>query len=192
MIIYKAISPSGKIYVGQTVRPLAVRQSQHCTTRAHTPFGNALKKYGKAIKWSVIDTADSLAELNAKEIHWIAKLNSLAPHGYNANAGGKNALPTAATKDKISAKLTGRKLSAAHKAATAAGMRGRKDTPSARENRANAQRKLWENPEHRARMSATRRGNTNASGKRSIESRKRMSVAQIGNQNAVKSPTVSR
>lgn len=36
----------------------------------------------------IIDFADSLEELNKKEIYWIDKLNTKTPNGYNLTAGG--------------------------------------------------------------------------------------------------------
>jgi hypothetical protein len=89
-IIYKASFPNGKVYVGQTA------------------FHRAIKKYGvDSIAWKIIDTAQSIEELNEREIHWIKALNSFAPnkHGYNMTLGGGGStgcVPSEETRAKMS------------------------------------------------------------------------------------------
>ena len=177
MIIYKIKSPSGKCYVGQTIRPFKARRAQHCATRAHTPIANAIRKYGDKMEWSIIDKADSIAELNRKEIHYIAKFNSQVPNGYNCEAGGNNATKSKHTRRLLSESMKGKPKSKAHCAAVSAGKTGKKFTLAARIIRSNAQRKLWQCPEFRAKMKLARQGNKNASGKRTAESCANMSAA---------------
>ena len=53
-------------------------------------FHEAIRKYGfEDFDWEVIDSAETLEELNEKEIFWINKLNTLSPNGYNLEKGGK-------------------------------------------------------------------------------------------------------
>jgi len=130
-IIYAVVcTNNGKQYVGQTVRPIEVRWRAHVAKQGTLPgFSMAIKKYGAdAFQLRVLDTAESAEELNHKEQHWIKMLNTITPAGYNLNEGGDMIRPvggptpetrakmraaklgvprTQATKDKISAALTG-------------------------------------------------------------------------------------
>lgn len=109
MIIYKVTNKvSGKIYVGQTIHSLEKRRKQHEESALggynEMVFGRALKKYGvENFEWEIIDTAETVDELNEKEIYWIDKLESLIDygHGYNCNKGGKNGKHSEYTKKAI-------------------------------------------------------------------------------------------
>jgi len=94
-IIYKATFPNGKCYVGQTITGLEHRKKQHiyCLDRENTAFHNAIKKYGaESVVWEVIDTAENIEDLDAKEVAWIAFHKSYAhateSNGYNLTLGG--------------------------------------------------------------------------------------------------------
>lgn len=91
MIIYKATNKlNGKIYIGQTIRPLDVRMAEHARQSA-SPFDRAIRKYGlENFEVEVIDTADTIDELNQKEIYWIKYYNTYEGEGYNACLGGDN------------------------------------------------------------------------------------------------------
>lgn len=99
MIIYKCTNKvNGKYYIGKTQRKLETRIAQHKSEaksyrdKTLCAFHNALNKYGfENFEWEVIDTADTLEELNQKEIFWIDKLKSLTKFGlgYNINTGGE-------------------------------------------------------------------------------------------------------
>ena len=89
--IYKITSPSGKSYIGQTIRPLAKRMDRHRDLK----WGNckllkrAIKKYGwAAMKVERIWTGPA-EELDAMEVHFIAAHGTLAPKGYNSTIGGE-------------------------------------------------------------------------------------------------------
>lgn len=89
MIIYKATNiKNGKIYIGLTVRDLKVRMGEHLR-KTFTYFDRAytLETINDFIV-EVIDIANNIEELNAKEIKWIKHYNSLAPNGYNLCDGG--------------------------------------------------------------------------------------------------------
>lgn len=90
-IVYKIVSPSGKAYIGQTVRTLQKRIDRHRDMK----WGNcrllkrAIAKYGwKAMTVSVLWTGPHEG-LNAKEIELIAAHGTLAPYGYNSTPGGE-------------------------------------------------------------------------------------------------------
>ena len=85
-IVYRALCvPSGKSYVGQTVRTLEQRWRAHKESQsACHALKSAIRKYGaKAFVLSILDTANDQSDLNAKEEHWIATLGTVSPGGYN-------------------------------------------------------------------------------------------------------------
>lgn len=85
-VVYALTNKStGKVYVGQTTLTLEVRWKRHCTAKKGcTALIRALKKYGpQSFTKRVLCKATTRAELNAYETYWIAKLDSLAPKGYN-------------------------------------------------------------------------------------------------------------
>lgn len=91
MIIYSFKNKlNGRIYVGQTTRTFEERTGEHLRKRV-TAFDKALYKYGiENFEHRILDKAETIEELNAKEIHWINELDSLVPSGYNLCCGGNN------------------------------------------------------------------------------------------------------
>ena len=101
MIIYKCIFPNNKLYIGQTIRSLETRISEHKKdyknkddSLYNTPFYRAIRKYGwNNLNWKTIDLAEDFEELNEKEKYWIKYYNSYIhfenPKGYNSNLGGQ-------------------------------------------------------------------------------------------------------
>ena len=88
MFIYKATSATtGKVYIGQTIRPVEYRFHRHINDAMHnildTHFARAIRKYGPD-QWQleVIDAATTQDELNQKEQYWIKYYNSVE-EGYN-------------------------------------------------------------------------------------------------------------
>jgi group I intron endonuclease len=94
MIIYKVTNTvNGKIYIGQTIRPLDVRKWQHISDRRHNRdfsyFHQALNKYGKeSFEWQILEHCDSKEELDEMEFHYIKQYNTFRPGGYNLTTGG--------------------------------------------------------------------------------------------------------
>lgn len=89
MIIYKATNKiNGMCYIGQTSRTLKERMQEH--KRHHnTYFDNAINKYGiDNFEIKIIDKANSIEELNAKEMFWISFFDCMKPRGYNLCEGG--------------------------------------------------------------------------------------------------------
>src|SRR5271157_4003002 len=84
---------NGKQYVGQTVRPLTRRWQCHLLSASDGSMGalhGAIRKYGaEAFRVKQIDLAETLEELNKKEVYYIAQLKTLAPSGYNLTLGGE-------------------------------------------------------------------------------------------------------
>lgn len=111
MIIYKIQNKiNGKIYIGQTVGTLEHRMSQHkANGKKISVIGNAIHKYDwDNFDVEVIDEAETIEELNRKEIYWIGYYKSLSPNGYNLELGGRNALHEEETRKKISQSLKGK------------------------------------------------------------------------------------
>lgn len=94
-IIYKATFPNGKVYIGQTTRTLNARKIGHLNDlcRDKCAFHRAIHKYGADnVEWETIDIADSIDELNEKEIYWInfykSYIHGKDSMGYNLTLGG--------------------------------------------------------------------------------------------------------
>jgi len=115
-IIYKATSPDGKVYIGQTTRTLAARKSDH-KVRAkkkdlRTSFQLAILEHGgvNAFIWEQIDQSENREELDAKEKYWIDFYNSMDPEkGYNNQDGGIHYSPSVEHRRKLSESQKGEK-----------------------------------------------------------------------------------
>lgn len=113
-IIYMYTSPSGKKYVGQTIRE-EKRKKQHeraCLRNECSCFHNAIIKYGyENMKYEILhQNIKSIEELNILEKEEILKQNSISPYGYNQNSGGNNAIPCSAVREKMSKIMKGKKF----------------------------------------------------------------------------------
>lgn len=96
-IIYCAYNKiNHKRYIGQTIRLLCERKSNHYTHDPEIYFHRALRKYKvEDWEWSEIDYADSQDELNEKEKYWIEYYKTKNPEkGYNILDGGSNSKPS--------------------------------------------------------------------------------------------------
>lgn len=89
MIIYKFTNlVNGKCYVGATIQLFKERIRKHIQDKRGTLYP-VIKEVGtENIKFEIIDTAETIEELNTKEIYWIDKLNTMSPNGYNLCIGG--------------------------------------------------------------------------------------------------------
>ena len=92
-IIYRATSPSGKVYIGQTIRMLKRRKYIHekrAFTGCYTKFAHAIRKYKDKIKWEILHSnipEYDLDRLEQKEISCHDSFNN----GYNGTLGGDDA-----------------------------------------------------------------------------------------------------
>ena len=95
---------NNKIYIGQTVRALNDRINDYKRGYGNDYLNNAFKKYGwENFEFSIIDTAQTIEELNSKEIKYIVKYNTTDKKiGYNIESGGKNAIPDTVTLERMS------------------------------------------------------------------------------------------
>ena len=101
-IIYKITSPSGKVYVGQTVRSFEQRIKEHKIPSSGCPLiKRAIDKYGDQMNYESIEDNIPQERLDEREIYWINHFNSLAPDGYNCNSGGQFYQFTQEVKDRV-------------------------------------------------------------------------------------------
>jgi len=117
-IIYKATSPDGRVYIGQTTKTLAKCKGNHaCRAKKEgrrNLFYLALLKWGfENFKWQEIDFADSKAELDYRKKIWASEYSANQPYyGYNQRNGLMHC------KDSMNPKCTPearRNMSEAHK-----------------------------------------------------------------------------
>ena len=89
MLIYKITNKfDGKLYVGQTQRTVEERFTEH--QKADSYIGCAIRKYGaESFTVEVIETCETIEQLNEREIFWIATFNCKYPNGYNLTDGGE-------------------------------------------------------------------------------------------------------
>ena len=106
---------NGKLYVGQTTQRLARRwhdhvQAQQRPSAYRSTLRSAIAKHGPAaFTVGRLDTANSRAELDAKECFWIQQLNTVSPAGYNLTPGGGGYKLSPATREKLRIANIGRK-----------------------------------------------------------------------------------
>ena len=163
-IIYRALFPNGKSYIGQTTRSLHRRINEHLNKVDvfDMVLYRAIKKYGADnIVWNVIDTAENIDELNAKEIYWIGFYHSFIEfEGYNMTLGGGGLagyIRSKETCEKISAGNKGKKQSKEHVAKLTATRIGKHPGDETRAKMSLTRTGLRPNDETRAKMSASRK-----------------------------------
>lgn len=101
-IIYKVTAPNGKIYIGKTSRNLELRKAEHKyyanrVQNSRSLFYRAIKKYGDALQWEIIEEVLDADKANEAEKKWIAVYNSTdKSKGYNLTHGGDGGKQTSA------------------------------------------------------------------------------------------------
>lgn len=107
MVVYLVTNRiNGKQYIGQTIKDIRHRKSGHIckalNKKDNTHFHNAIKKYGhENFDWEILhDNIISINNLNNLEIFYIGYYNTFED-GYNSTVGGKNALQSKESKQKI-------------------------------------------------------------------------------------------
>lgn len=107
--IYRLTSPSGKSYIGQTIRSIEERFKQHQYPDSEcVAISRAIQKYGwENIKKEWREVPDD--ELNFYEEMIVALLGTLSPGGYNLReGGGSRGSLCEDTKQKITMSLIGK------------------------------------------------------------------------------------
>lgn len=129
--IYKITSPSGKIYIGQTINlKNRIKNYKFLNCKSQPNIFNSLSKYGWdehqfEIIEEIIYDGNDLSLLNEREIFWIAEYNSYK-NGMNCNEGGSNRKLSEETKEKLSKVRKGKKLSKEHRKILSEAQKGRK------------------------------------------------------------------
>lgn len=96
MIVYKATNKiNNKVYIGITTKTLEHRKRIHIrdSKTKDTYFYRALRKYGENnFEWEIIDTAETIEELEDLERYYIKLYGSFnnKEKGYNSTSGGHN------------------------------------------------------------------------------------------------------
>lgn len=153
-VIYKYTSPSGKVYIGQTIKE-EVRKQQHKACYDDTYFHRAIKKYGyenftyEVLFWTTSKDKNNLKViLDALERFYIRKFKSNdRKYGYNGTSGGEG------TYDKVVGEETRMKLSAAAK--------GKHPSEETRKKLSDAMKGRFVSAETRQKKSQTTKGRSN-------------------------------
>lgn len=107
--IYLITSPSGKQYVGQTMRGVNKRWKDHCNNKKDVIMVRAIKKYSpENFIITCLERTHNKEKANKLERFYIKELNTMTPKGYNMSPGGGGMVPgyvlSEKTKQKISQK----------------------------------------------------------------------------------------
>jgi len=88
-LIYKVTSPSGRIYIGQTVKTLKRRKQMHESNARNKNSNNynakickAIRKYGDNLNWEIIRENVNIEDLGDLEEFYISEHDSFK-NGYN-------------------------------------------------------------------------------------------------------------
>lgn len=106
---------NNKMYVGQTIYTLEERKHGHekdsrCKRDKCRLLQRAMRKHGiESFEWTVLRDNLEIEDLDAYEAHFIRKLKSLSPGGYNLREGGKQSRPSEESRRRLSKSLMGRK-----------------------------------------------------------------------------------
>jgi group I intron endonuclease len=102
---------NNKKYVGQTIRSFADRINDYKRGLGNDYLNHAFNKYGwDSFEFSIIDTAQTIEELNNKEIRYINEFRTTDKNfGYNIERGGRNAIPDIETLNRMSKSHLGKK-----------------------------------------------------------------------------------
>lgn len=121
-------SPSGKSYIGQTIRPIEKRFEEHRNKRKGcVALYNAIKFHGWVnFEKDWYECPDE--DLNFDEELLIQEMGTLSPDGYNLREGGGNrGKPSEESKRKMSEARRGKTLSEDHKKKMSEVMKGEKN-----------------------------------------------------------------
>lgn len=145
-IIYRATSPSKKVYVGKTEQTLQIRKRGHksAAKKVDSKFSRVIKKYGMdGLRWEILHNDIPRDELCALEIAEIKSHNSFR-RGYNSTPGGDGVTEhTAETRQKMSDAARGRKISDATKKRISLALMGRKVSAATRKKTSERVRAEW-------------------------------------------------
>jgi len=122
--------PSGKSYIGQTIKSVQKRFKDHCSPRSQCRLLlRAIQKYGADnVRVELITTVDTQEKADDTETELIKFFGTLSPNGYNLTTGGsiyrKNVVQSEETKKRRARSITGRPVSEETRRRTAQSLRG--------------------------------------------------------------------
>ncbi len=150
---------NGKVYVGQTIKPIQARWAGHLKkAREGTawPLLAAIRKYGPdAFTVAELERCAGAVELDAAEARWVAEFRSnTKAKGYNCTSGGGSRHEfTASSKAKMSASHQARWRREGEHELQSARLRKRFQDPKARQVVSFAAVKRWADPAVREKQS---------------------------------------
>ena len=115
--LYMLSFPSGKCYIGQTIKTVQARYTEHCKPYSKCrAVSNAIKKYGiDEVRVELITTEHTQEDADRTEKELISFFKTLSPCGYNLTSGGSiysnDTVQSAETRRKRAQSITGRVLS---------------------------------------------------------------------------------
>jgi group I intron endonuclease len=158
--IYMLTSPSGKSYIGQSCR-VEKRLIEHSTKQSRcTAISSAIVKYGwENFKIEILHNNLTVNDANLMENLCISEAHkTLAPAGYNLTSGGKNAVFSAESKNRMSASQTGKSMSEASKLKNSISHLGHINTKTHNENISLGKLGIKHSDTHRLNNSLSRKG----------------------------------
>ena len=180
--IYKITNTvNGKAYIGKSIHePTRGRIQRHLSGHGNRVIADAVKDYGKdTFTYEVLEANVFDEFLYDLEVAYIAKFNTVNPHGYNLTRGGGGAgSPSEETRRKISQSLTGKTLSAEHRRKISEGGKGKKRSAETRRKISEARMGIIHSEETRRKLSEAKKGKPGR--KPSAETRRKLSEAQKG------------
>jgi len=108
--------PSGKCYIGQTIKSVQARFKEHCQSERCRAVSRAIKKYGADnVRVELVTTVSTQEDADRTEKELISFFGTLSPNGYNLTSGGSiyafDTVQSEETKKKRAQSITGRVLS---------------------------------------------------------------------------------
>lgn len=114
--LYMLSFPSGKSYIGQTIKSVDARFKEHCKPYSRCrAVRNAIQKYGQdSVRVELIKTVYTQEDADEAEKELIDFFETMSPRGYNLLSGGSifsSTVQSEETKRKRALSITGRVLS---------------------------------------------------------------------------------
>jgi group I intron endonuclease len=106
--VYMIMFPSGKAYIGQTIRNVQKRINEHTKCKGSCiALENAIRMYG--IESATVETLLEVSneQLDYYEMKFIDTYNTLEPNGYNIKSGGTECVHSALSKERMKLKKIG-------------------------------------------------------------------------------------
>jgi len=153
-LIYFALSPSGKVYIGLTSQSLRTRichHHRHARLGKQWPLSQAIRKYGELLHWEIIVTGLTKPEAVQIEKDLIKQLDT-QKRGYNATSGGDGCFdisPDARRRQRVNNK----KWHLEHKQQICEDNKLRSNRPETKKKMSNNTKAFYANEENRKKQS---------------------------------------